>query len=120
MSAKSLLLYTTHGTYGRDDDGYGACLAANSALSKGLEVALLLIDDGVALAKHGQNPNIIGLPNNNDEIKDFLELGGRLIVIQESLVERGIKKEELEDEAEIIAFSDIYSLIEYYDLVLTF
>lgn len=120
MTVKSLLLYTTHGTYGRDDDGFGACLAANSTLAKGLDVTFLLIGDGVALTKSDQNPNSIGLPNNSNEIRDFLNLGGRLIVIQESLEERGIKKEELVDDVEILTLNDVNSLIENHDLILTF
>ena len=120
MATKSLLLYTTHGTYGRDDDGYGACLAANSILAKGLNVTLLLIEDGVALAKSGQNPNNIGLPNNSNEIRDFLDLGGRLIVIKESLEERGIKKDELVEDIEILTLNDVDFLIEDHDLILTF
>ena len=55
MGMKKLLIYATHGTYGRDDDAYGAMLAANAALAKGLDVILVLVEDGVAMAKAGHS-----------------------------------------------------------------
>ena len=69
MNKNSLLLFVTHGTYGRDDDAFGAMLAANSALAKGVDVGIILMEDGVAMAKKGQDPNGIGLPNNLNEIR---------------------------------------------------
>ena len=72
------------------------------------------------LSKKNQNPSKIGLPNNLDEIKDFIELGGKLIVIKESLEERGVKDSEIIDGAEIIPFLDIVDLIEKNEISLTF
>ena len=55
MGLNSVLIYATHGTYGRDDDAYGTMLAANAALAKGMDVTLVLVDDGVAMATKGQD-----------------------------------------------------------------
>jgi predicted peroxiredoxin len=120
MKTSKLLIYCTHGTYGRDDDVYGALLQANHAVARGMNVTLVLVEDGVLLCKTGQNPSKIGLPNNLDEIKDFIELGGRLIVVKESLEERGVKENELIEGAEITPFLNLVDLIEQNEISLTF
>ncbi len=120
MKTRSLLIYCTHGTYGRDDDAYGALLQANHAVARGMDVALVLVEDGVLLCKKGQDPSKIGLPNNLDEINDFIELNGNLIVCKESLKERGVNDDELIDGAEIVPFLNILDLIEKSEITLTF
>lgn len=120
MKSRSLLIYCTHGTYGRDDDAYGALLQANHAVARGMDVALVLVDDGVLLSKKAQNPSKIGLPNNLDEINDFIELGGKLIVSKESLEERGVNEIEIVKDAIITPFLDIVELIEKSDITVTF
>jgi tRNA 2-thiouridine synthesizing protein D len=117
---KSLLIYCTHGTYGRDDDAFGALLAANAALAKGMSTTLVLVEDGVCLAKKGQNPGKIGLPNNLAEINDFMELGGRLIALQGALEDRGMLKDELVEGVEVIPIEDAIGIIEQHSLSLTF
>lgn len=120
LKTRSLLIYCTHGTYGRDDDAYGAILQANTALARGMNVSFVLVDDGVLMAKKGQNPDKIGLPNNLKEIADFIDLGGRLIVIKESLKERGVAESELVDGVELMKFTHLNNLIEQHQISLTF
>ena len=120
MKSKKVLVYCTHGTYGRDDDAYGALLQANHAVARGMDVALVLVEDGVAIGKKGQNPSKIGLPNNLDEISDFIELGGRILMVKESLEDRGILPSELVEGVNIIPYSDLLKIIEENDISLTF
>lgn len=120
MNNHSLLIYCTHGTYGRDDDSYGAMLQANHALARGLKVTLILVEDGVLMSKNNQVSSKIGLPNNLNEIHDFIELGGTLHVIQESLEQRGLTPDEIVQEAIITPFTDITQLIQEHDFSLTF
>lgn len=120
MKTDSLLVFCTHGTYGRDDDLYGALLASNAALAKGLKVTLVLVEDGVFTGKKNQNTSKIGLPNSLEEIQDFIDLGGRLIVDATSLEERGISKDEIIEKAEIIPFKSITTLVEEHSISLTF
>lgn len=117
---KSLFIYCTHGTYGRYDDSFGALLAANAALAKGMKTTLVLVEDGVSMIKKGQNPGKIDLPNNLNEINDFIELGGQLMAIKESLDERGISEDEIVDCVEIISLKDVIGIIEQHSLSLTF
>ena len=119
MSSSSILILATRGTYGRDDDAFGAMMVANAALAKGIDVTLVLLEDGIAMAKKGQDPAGIGMPNNLDELNDFIDLGGRLVVISESLDERGISRDELISDVEILSLSDLNKIIEENDISMT-
>ena len=119
MKSTSLLIYTTHGTYGRDDDGYGALMAGNAALAMGLDATLLLVDDGVVMAKSGQNTTKIGLPNNLEDLQDFIDLGGKLFVVRECLEERGISDVELIGEAKVIGFTELPGIIQEHSTSIT-
>lgn len=118
MAGGPVLLIVTQGTYGRDDEAYGALLAGNSILAKGMETTLVLLDDGVYMAKTGQQPQ--GMPSNLDELQDFIELGGTLLCIKESLEKRGLSKNELVSDAQIIPLTDLLPIIESHPLSLTF
>lgn len=120
MKSGKLLIYTTHGTYGRDDDAYGAILASNTALAKGMHVSLVLTDDGVCMGKKNQNTAKIGLPNNLEDLQDFVDLDGNLYIIKESLEERGIGEDELVEHARVIPMSDMVALVNEHDISLTF
>ncbi len=120
MTTHSLLIFCTHGTYGRDDDTYGALLLANTALAKGTSVTLLLLEDGVLMSKKNQNTSKIGLPNNLTELQDFIDLGGTLRIEQTSLDERGINPSELIHPHILTPPSKIPDLIALHTLSLTF
>ena len=120
MKSRFLLIICTHGTYGRDDDLYGALLTSNAALAKGLSVTIFFVEEGVFACKQNQNPAKIGLPNNLNELSDFLELGGRLLVEEASLIERGIDTKELIDGVELIQSKNIDEIIKNHDVSLTF
>ena len=120
IKTQSVLVYCTHGTYGRDDDAYGALLQSNAALARGMNVTLVLVDDGVFLVKKGQNPAKIGAVNNTAELADFIDLGGKLLLIEESLEERGLSKNEIIEGSQIITFSNLIKEIENTQISLTF
>jgi len=120
MVASSILMYCVHGTYGRDDDGYGAMLMVNAGLAKGMDITLVLADDGVAMAMEAQDTAKTGLPNNLDETRDTFDLGGRILVVRESLAERGIREDELIDDAVVIPASGVAALMIENDVTLTF
>ena len=120
MKSDTILIICTHGTYGRHDDLYGALLTANAALAKGLMVTIFLVEEGVFVCNKNQNPSKIGLTNNIDELNDFLELGGRLIIDKTSIEERGIKKDDMIDGAEIIQIKNIDDAIKNHTVSLTF
>ena len=120
MAGNSILILCAHGTYGNDDDAYGAMLLANTSLAKGLKTTLVLIDDGVFMAKNEQNPDKIGLPSNLNEVLDFLALDGQLLVVKDALEERGIEERELVPGTVIIDPSKIPELIMEHSVSITF
>ena len=120
MVYNKILFYVPFGTYGRDDDAFGAILAANAALAKGMEVAMVLVENGVCMAKTGQVPAPIGFPNNLDELTDFVDLDGRLLVSKDALGKRGIFHEELMEGSKVITNIELAEIIKEYPLTLTF
>jgi len=117
---KKILISLVHGTYGHQDDGFGAVQLANAILARGGEATLFLRSDGVYLIVKGQDPNDIGLPNNLDEVADFIELGGVIKVDETALEERGLLKEDLIDEHETMSRDDILDMLAEHDFCLTF
>ena len=116
----SVLIFLTQGTYGHMDDATGAILVANGLLGMKHETTLLLLDDGAYFVVKNQDPNDIELPNNLNDINDFLELGGRILVLEGSLKKRRLSKEELIDGIEVIHSSQFISEIENHDVSMTF
>lgn len=116
----SVLFLITRGTYGRFDDAYGAILVANPALAKQQAVTMLLIGNGIYLAMKDQEPSDIFLPNNLPEISDFIELGGRILVDRRSMEKRGIGRDELIEDIELIEDGRLVTEIERHNVSLTF
>jgi sulfur relay (sulfurtransferase) DsrF/TusC family protein len=117
---KKVLISVIHGTYGHQDDNYGALLLANGILSKGGETTIYLKGDGVYLAVKNQDPNDIGFPNNLDELGDFLELGGEMKVDKRSLNSRGLLQGDLVEDAQVIDDDKIMDLLTEHDLIVNF
>jgi sulfur relay (sulfurtransferase) DsrF/TusC family protein len=117
---KKVLISVIHGTYGHQDDNYGALLLANGILSKGGEATLYLKGDGVYLAIKNQNPNDIGFPNNLDELSDFVDLGGAVKLDRKSLSERGLVEDDLVKDVEIIETENFLDLLAEHDLIVDF
>lgn len=116
----SYLISVAHGTYGHNDDSYGALLVANGILARGWEADMLLREDGVYMALKGQDPNDIGLDNNLKHMADLVELGGTIYVLGPSLKERGLERDELIDGIEIIGPEDLLRIVDRHDFCLTF
>jgi sulfur relay (sulfurtransferase) DsrF/TusC family protein len=116
----SIIFLITRGTYGRFDDAYGAILVANAALAKQQAATLLLLGNGIYLGMKDQEPSDIFLPNNLPEISDFIELGGRILVHQDSMDKRGVEQDELLEDVEIIDNNRIITEIENHNNSLTF
>jgi sulfur relay protein TusB/DsrH len=114
------LIAVAHGTYGHNDDSYGALLVANGILARGWDATMLLREDGVYMALKGQDPNDIGLDNNLKHISDLVELGGRIVALRSSLEARGIEEDELVDAVEIIDREALLDVIDDHDFCLTF
>jgi sulfur relay protein TusB/DsrH len=114
------LISLSHGTYGHDDDAYGAMLVINAILATGFEASLFLRDDGVYMALKGQDPNEIGQENNLKQLADLVDLGGKIFVLGPSLETRGIERSELIDDITIIERTDLVKLLKEHELFINF
>ena len=116
----SVLVFITFGTYGHADDLFSAVHVANGVLAKEANSTIILLDDGVYCAVNGHDPTAIGLPPVTKLLSDFIELGGRLLAVNDSLEKRGISKEDLIEGVEIIENSQIVDEIKKHDVTVTF
>lgn len=117
---KRTLISLSHGTYGHDDDAYGAMLVINAILAMGSQASLLLRDDGVYMALKGQDPNEIGLENNLKQLADLVDLGGKIYVLGPSIEARGIDRSELIDEITILERMDLVTVLKEHELFINF
>ncbi len=117
---KKVLISLVHGTYGHQDDGFGAVQLANAILARGGECTLFLRSDGVYILVKGQDPNDLGLPSNLDELADFIELGGVIKADRAAVKERGLLESDLIEDHELIEWDDVLGLLEEHDFCLTF
>lgn len=77
----------------------------NAALAMDLEAVVVLQGTGVYLAKQGYVDNVFagGLPALKDQLKTFLELGGKLMVCVPCIKERRIEEADLVPGSEPVA-----------------
>ncbi len=124
---KDILIVVRKGPYG----GFQAAEAlrhANGSLSLGFRPIVILVDDGVYLAKEGQNPGqsqwlalsevfdeIIarGLYENKDNPAEFY-------VEKESLLERGLRVDNLIESLDTIDHGKVSELMSIHPLQLIF
>ena len=124
---KDVLIIVRHGPYG----GFQAAEAlrhANGAITLGFRPIFIMLDDGVYLAKEGQDPqNSSWLPLDATlgeviarglyEIKDT---PGEFYVEKESIEQRGLDVEQLVEGLELIDRQRISELVAKYNLQLVF
>jgi sulfur relay (sulfurtransferase) DsrF/TusC family protein len=117
---KKVVLAMHSGTYGRTDDVYGALILANALLTLGMEVTFLLRGDGVFLALPDQRPNAIGFEPHLIYLESSVEMGAQVLALQGSMIERGLKKEELLEYVEVVGEEDLPGLMTEADHWMTF
>lgn len=118
--AGSYLLIVTHGTYAHHDDGYSALLMGNALLSFQEKATLLLLGDGVYLAVKGQDPASLGLAGYLKYIKDFMELGGKVLALKDSLELRHLEMDKLVEGVDIIDTVGLCQEIKKHRATVTF
>jgi predicted peroxiredoxin len=112
MALVKVLIEITRAPFGHENTFAGLYVASGS-LSKGMDVSVVLRGDGVYTGRKGQvDPQSnINLPPTEDQVKDILELGGRILVDKSSLHNRGIEDDELIDGVEILDTNSIHDII---------
>jgi predicted peroxiredoxin len=107
-----LVIEISHPPFGHENT-FAALYVATASLSKGYDVIVVLRGDGVYTARKGQiDPQKnINLPPTENQVEDIIELDGRVIVDSKALEERGIAKDELIEEIEVLDTQAIHDVI---------
>jgi predicted peroxiredoxin len=117
-----VIIEISHAPFGHENT-FAGLYTATASLSKGMDVTVILRDDGVFTGLMGQNDPLknINLPPTEDQIEDIIELDGRVIADSEALSIRGISQDELIEGIEILNTQEIYDIIlDHGEKVVTF
>jgi tRNA 2-thiouridine synthesizing protein D len=93
---------------------------ALGAVSGDIEASLILVDGGVQLARKGQDDTNTGFTNLEGTLKDCVEMGVEVFADNLSLVEHGLKKDDVVEGVVAANESDIAALIKNADTSMIF
>jgi len=124
---KDILIIVRHGPYG----GFQAAEAlrhANGSISLGFRPIVILVDDGVYLAKEGQEPGQSQWLSLSETFDEIIARGlyekkddpAEFYVEKESLLQRGLELEDLIESLEPIDHSKVSELMSSTHLQLIF
>jgi sulfur relay (sulfurtransferase) DsrF/TusC family protein len=93
---------------------------ALGAASGDIAVSLILVDGGVQLARKGHDDTDTGFTNLEATLKDCKEMGVEIFADNLSLIEYGLKKEDIAEGVETANESEIAALIKQADTSMIF
>ncbi|MEE8323038.1 MAG: DsrH/TusB family sulfur metabolism protein [Candidatus Bathyarchaeia archaeon] len=119
-TGSDLLILLTEGTYGTFDGPFNAIQIGNAVLALEKNATIVLLDEGAYFGVKNQDPSEIELLNNTDYIKDFLDLGGRILALEPSLKKRGLLDDDIIEGIKLIDHAQLVQEIEKHKTSLTF
>ncbi|MFO7752888.1 MAG: DsrE family protein [Desulfobacteraceae bacterium] len=125
--SKDILIVVRHGPYG----GFQAAEAmrhANGSISLGFRPVVVLVDDGVYLAKEGQEPSQSQWLSLSETLEEIIVRGlyekkdnpAEFYVEQESLLKRGLEAEDLVEDLQAVDHNTVSELMANNPLQLIF
>ena len=93
---------------------------ALGGVSSDLSVSLILIDGGVLLARMGQDDIGTGFTNLEATLKDCMEMGVEIFADNLSLIEQGLREEEIVEGVKVVSESDIAAVLKTADTSMIF
>ena len=106
----SILIIVDKAPYGYEDTFSGFYIAI-ACLNRGMDADVLLVGDGVYAAIKNQQPGgSVSYPNVG-ELSYLVFPEGKIFVHQESMLERGVKEDNLVEAAQIINDTGLYEII---------
>ena len=93
---------------------------ALGAVSGDIAVSLILVDGGVQLARKGQDDTGTGFTNLESTLKDCSEMGVEVFADDLSLIEYGLKKEDIVEGVKAVSESDIAVTLKTADTTMIF
>lgn len=85
-----------------------------------LKVKFIMVDGGVLLARKGQDDTGTGFTNLEAALKDCREMGVEVYIDHLSLIQQGLKKEDIADGVEVADESAIAGMIKEADTTMIF
>ncbi|HDP97094.1 MAG TPA: hypothetical protein ENN25_05325 [Euryarchaeota archaeon] len=109
---KKLVVMIIHPPYGHEN-AFAGFFVALASLSKGLDVTVALNCDGVFTAVKGQkDPEaLLHLPSIEKQLKDILDLGGRIVADTDSAATRGVNPEDCVEGIEFVSPEEMTKVI---------
>lgn len=93
---------------------------ALGAVSDDMEVSLILVDGGVLLARKGQDDTGTGFTNLEMTLKDCTEMGVEVVADNLSLIEHGLKEEDVVDGVKVADEDAIATLLKEAEKTMIF
>ncbi len=118
---KKIGIIITHAPYGCED-AFAGLYVGVAALSKGMEVTVLLLENGVYTAIKGQGDTmkLINLPSIEAQMEDIINLGGKVLMDKHAAATRGIAFEEAIQGVEFADCKQLLDAIMEANLIITF
>ncbi len=93
---------------------------ALGAVSGDIEVSFIMVDGGVLLARRGQDDTGTGFTNLESTLMDCGEMGVEVLADHMSLIEYGVKKEDLVEGVKIAEEPEIAAVLKATDTAMIF
>jgi sulfur relay (sulfurtransferase) DsrF/TusC family protein len=93
---------------------------ALGAVSGNLSTTLILVDGGVELARKGQDASETGFTDLADTLKDCVDMGIEVLADNVSVMERGMKEEEILEGVKAVDESQIAAVLKQADASMIF
>ncbi len=96
---------------------YGSIQAAEAvrhvmgAVGEDIDVKLLLVDEGVYLAKKGQEAGQTEYTSLEEALKDIIDMGGEVLIDKASLRDSGLDREDIIEGVEVVNSYDISQVL---------
>jgi len=116
--AKKVIILIRTAPYGMASAGEGFRAIIGLA-GMGVETHAVLADDGVLVAKKGQDPEVLGMHKLEDAYSQVADFGAKLYLHLPSLEERGLGAEDCVS-AETLDDDGLRELVAAVDHVITF
>ncbi|NOX19908.1 MAG: DsrE family protein [Nitrospirae bacterium] len=93
---------------------------AMGAIGDEIDVTLLLVDDGVYLAKKGQDVAESGYTELGESVSDLIDMGCSVLVEKNSMREAGLDTEDIIENVKVVTGYEISETIKESDKTMIF
>ncbi|MEJ2695769.1 MAG: DsrE family protein [Candidatus Sulfobium sp.] len=103
-----------------DTNAAEAVRHAVGAVSGNISPTLILVDGGVELARQGQDASDTGFTDLADTLRDCVEMGIEVLADNVSVMEQGLKEEDILEGVKVVDESQIAAVLKQADASMIF